>query len=175
MLPDQPTVTVADNPGPPQKRQKTIYPRGLASLDRDISPPTLGRRRSSNARSASTTITRSNVPTKIRFSDNHSTRGKNRLTNPCDFIDLTRDEPDHFDTTPSRVKPKPKQKQPESRPALPSEDSPRALPSPFQLTTIRDLPASENVDTIGIKDILGDVMIKEAWIFNYIIDLDWVM
>lgn len=47
--------------------------------------------------------------------------------------------------------------------------------SPFQLTRIADLPESENVDTVTIKDILGDVMIKGAWIFNYMFDLDWVM
>jgi tyrosyl-DNA phosphodiesterase 1 len=49
------------------------------------------------------------------------------------------------------------------------------LPSPFTLTRIEDLPESENVDTVGIKDILGDVMIREAWVFNFLVDLDWVM
>ncbi|RPB09609.1 phospholipase D/nuclease [Morchella conica CCBAS932] len=51
----------------------------------------------------------------------------------------------------------------------------KRLASPFQLTWIRDLPDSDNVDAISIHDILGDVMIKEAWIFNFLIDVDWVM
>ncbi|KAI5199363.1 hypothetical protein AUEXF2481DRAFT_682989 [Aureobasidium subglaciale EXF-2481] len=50
-----------------------------------------------------------------------------------------------------------------------------AQPSPFQLTEIRDLPASANVDTVTLSDILGDPMIKENWQFNFLIDIDFVM
>ncbi|KAJ9610126.1 hypothetical protein H2204_015460 [Knufia peltigerae] len=49
------------------------------------------------------------------------------------------------------------------------------IPSPFRLTSIRDLPASENNDTISLQDILGNPLIKEAWIFNYCFDVDWLM
>ena len=59
-----------------------------------------------------------------------------------------------------------------------SEDKKRGckiLPSPIQLTRIRDLPADHNVDTLGLKDILGDPMIKECWQFNYLFDLDFLM
>ncbi|KAG9688083.1 phospholipase D/nuclease, partial [Aureobasidium melanogenum] len=48
-------------------------------------------------------------------------------------------------------------------------------PSPFQLTRIRDLPASANVDTVTLSDILGDPMIKEQWQFNFFLDIDFIM
>lgn len=48
-------------------------------------------------------------------------------------------------------------------------------PSPFQLTKIRDLPASSNVDTVTLSDILGDPMIKEQWQFNFLHDIDFIM
>ena len=51
----------------------------------------------------------------------------------------------------------------------------KTLPSPIQLTRIRDLPADHNVDTVGLKDILGDPMIKECWQFNYLFNLDFLM
>lgn len=181
MLPDQPTATVVDNPGPPppkrQRKGDPVYSGGLASLDRKISPPALGTR-SSNAHSISTIVAEGGAFAEIDSSGGHGTKGgreNNRLINPCDFIDLTGEDSDNSGVTPSQANPNPKQKQPESRLSSPSENSIKALPSPIQLTSIRDLPASENVDTVGIKDILGDVMIKEAWIFNYLVDLDWVM
>jgi tyrosyl-DNA phosphodiesterase-1 len=51
----------------------------------------------------------------------------------------------------------------------------RKIPSPFQLTKIHDLPASSNVDAVGLKDILGDPLIAECWEFNYLHDLDFLM
>lgn len=51
----------------------------------------------------------------------------------------------------------------------------KILPSPIQLTRIRDLPADHNVDTLELKDILGDPMIKECWQFNYLFDLNFLM
>ncbi|TGO58128.1 hypothetical protein BCON_0058g00100 [Botryotinia convoluta] len=50
-----------------------------------------------------------------------------------------------------------------------------ALKSPFQLTTIRDLPASSNVDAVSLKDVLGDPLISECWEFNYLHNLDFLM
>ncbi|CAZ85776.1 unnamed protein product [Tuber melanosporum] len=47
--------------------------------------------------------------------------------------------------------------------------------SPFQLTRVDELPESENVDAVGIRDILRRGPLKEVWIFNYLFDLDWVM
>jgi tyrosyl-DNA phosphodiesterase-1 len=47
--------------------------------------------------------------------------------------------------------------------------------SPIQLTHIRDLPEGNNVDTIRLRDILGDPMIRECWQFNYLFDVDFLM
>lgn len=49
------------------------------------------------------------------------------------------------------------------------------IPSPVQLNSVEDLPNSLNVDTISLKDILGNPLIRECWIFNYLIDVDFVM
>lgn len=51
----------------------------------------------------------------------------------------------------------------------------KLLPSPVQLTCIRDLPPSSNVDTVGLREILGDPMIRECWQFNYLFDIDFLM
>lgn len=48
-------------------------------------------------------------------------------------------------------------------------------PSPVQLISVEDLPSSCNVDSISLKDILGDPLIEECWIFNYLFDVDFVM
>ena len=60
-----------------------------------------------------------------------------------------------------------------SKPTLKTEAN--VIPSPFQFTSIRDLPPKDNADTIGVRDILGEVMIKEAWIFNFLFNVDWIM
>ena len=57
----------------------------------------------------------------------------------------------------------------------PSCQKPKVMKSPFQLTWIRDLPESSNIDAVSIKDILGDPLIKECWEFNYMHDLDFLM
>ena len=48
-------------------------------------------------------------------------------------------------------------------------------PSPVQLNFVEDLPASSNVDCVSLGSILGDPMIKECWLFNYLFDMDFVM
>jgi tyrosyl-DNA phosphodiesterase 1 len=53
--------------------------------------------------------------------------------------------------------------------------SPKVMQSPFQLTWIRDLPESSNVDAVSLRDILGDPLIAECWEFNYLHDLDFLM
>lgn len=49
------------------------------------------------------------------------------------------------------------------------------IPSPVQLNFIEQLPASSNVDCVSLGSILGDPMIKECWLFNYLFDMDFVM
>lgn len=51
----------------------------------------------------------------------------------------------------------------------------RVVPSPVQLNFIDELPGRANVDTISLGSILGDVMIRECWLFNYLFDVDFVM
>src|SRR4051812_20437563 len=52
---------------------------------------------------------------------------------------------------------------------------PTVINSPFHLTSIQDLPPSSNVDTISLKDILGDPLISECWEFNYLHNVDFLM
>lgn len=54
---------------------------------------------------------------------------------------------------------------------------PRLIPSPIQLTHIQDFPANKgyNVDTVRLRDILGDPMIRECWQFNYLFDVDFLI
>ncbi|CAK7268138.1 hypothetical protein SEPCBS119000_002910 [Sporothrix epigloea] len=47
--------------------------------------------------------------------------------------------------------------------------------SPFQLTAIRDLPPSANVDALTIHDVFGDPRVVECWEFNFLHDLDFLM
>lgn len=54
-------------------------------------------------------------------------------------------------------------------------ESSQVAQSPFQLTRIRDLPPSSNVDAVSLKDILEDPLIAECWEFNYLHDLDFLM
>ncbi|KAL9134434.1 MAG: hypothetical protein Q9175_004376 [Cornicularia normoerica] len=49
------------------------------------------------------------------------------------------------------------------------------FPSPVQLNFVEHLPASSNVDCVSLGSILGDPMIKECWLFNYLFDIDFVM
>lgn len=53
--------------------------------------------------------------------------------------------------------------------------NPQIIRSPVQLTRIRDLPPEANVDTITLKDILGDPLIAECWEFNFLHDVDFLM
>ena len=51
----------------------------------------------------------------------------------------------------------------------------KVVPSPVQLNFIEELPAISNVNTISLGSILGDPLIKECWLFNYLFDMDFVM
>lgn len=54
-------------------------------------------------------------------------------------------------------------------------ESTKYVRAPVQLTRIEDLAPHENVDAVGLRDILGDPMIKECWNFNYLHDINFVM
>lgn len=51
----------------------------------------------------------------------------------------------------------------------------KIISSPFQLTSIKDLPPALNVDTVTLKGLLGDPLIKECWNFNYMHDIDFIL
>lgn len=55
--------------------------------------------------------------------------------------------------------------------------TPETICSPISLTHIRDLPGSSanNVETVQLRDLLGDPMIRECWQFNYLFDVDYLM
>ncbi|RDW90790.1 tyrosyl-DNA phosphodiesterase 1 [Aspergillus mulundensis] len=54
---------------------------------------------------------------------------------------------------------------------------PQIISSPIQLTHIRDFSDSlrNNDDTVKLRDILGDPLIRECWQFNYCFDVDFLM
>ncbi|PWY84680.1 putative tyrosyl-DNA phosphodiesterase [Aspergillus sclerotioniger CBS 115572] len=51
----------------------------------------------------------------------------------------------------------------------------KILPSPIQLTHIRDLPTTHNTSTLRLRDILSSPLIRECWQFNYLFDVDFLM
>lgn len=52
---------------------------------------------------------------------------------------------------------------------------PVAMPSPWQLTWIQDLPESDNKDAVTLRDLLGDPLISECWEFNFLHDIPFLM
>lgn len=63
----------------------------------------------------------------------------------------------------------------ESKASCSRESVCNSIPSPIQLNHVDGLPASSNIDTVKLSDILGGPMIKECWLFNYLFDIDFVM
>lgn len=51
----------------------------------------------------------------------------------------------------------------------------KMIPSPIQLNHVDGLPTKSNVDTLRLSDILGDPLVKECWLLNYLFDIDFVM
>ena len=47
--------------------------------------------------------------------------------------------------------------------------------SPVQLSQVEGLSSSNNVDTVMLRDILGDPLISDCWVFNYLFDVDFLM
>lgn len=52
---------------------------------------------------------------------------------------------------------------------------PELVQSPFSLNKIPNLPDDCNVDTVSLRDLIGDPLINECWFFDYLYDVDWVM
>lgn len=75
------------------------------------------------------------------------------------------------------VSPPPRSRPPRSRREREKVSSAKGelFKSPFQLTRIRDLPDKDNIDALGLKDLLGDPLIEECWEFNYLHDIDFLL
>ena len=50
-----------------------------------------------------------------------------------------------------------------------------AVASPLRLSHVEGLSSANNIDTLRLKDIIGDPLIKECWVFNYLFDMDFLM
>ncbi|KAH7072368.1 tyrosyl-DNA phosphodiesterase 1 [Paraphoma chrysanthemicola] len=83
-----------------------------------------------------------------------------------------------FDNVPEQEAPSaslfPEKKQKTSKDVQSNKSRPY-MPSPIQLTQIDDMGVHQNINTVSLKDILGDPMIKQCWNFNYLFDVDFVM
>jgi tyrosyl-DNA phosphodiesterase-1 len=143
---------------PPTKRRKlnadvatTEHKNNVSKgLDKPISPP-LSRRRSPE-RASEPTWSFDDVPKPTLASRPLATASK-------------REEP----PAPASI--------PDERPASEraSNEGPLIIPSPVQLTRIAGLGSHQNVDAVGLGDLLGDPLIKECWNFNFLFDIDFVM
>jgi tyrosyl-DNA phosphodiesterase-1 len=51
----------------------------------------------------------------------------------------------------------------------------KLYPSPLQLTRIRDLPPSHNVNAVLLHNLLGNPLIKECWQFNYLLSIPFIL
>lgn len=51
----------------------------------------------------------------------------------------------------------------------------RTIASPFKLLKTQGVSSDDNYNTVSLRDILGDPLIKQAWIFNFCFDVDWTM
>lgn len=51
----------------------------------------------------------------------------------------------------------------------------KTIKSPIRLTKIRDLPDSENLDTLSLDEILGDPSLGKMWQFNFMMSIPFVM
>ena len=52
---------------------------------------------------------------------------------------------------------------------------PKLIPSPFSLTTVESLPDSHNVSTVSLPSILSDPLLRQAWIFNYLHSIPFII
>lgn len=55
------------------------------------------------------------------------------------------------------------------------KNGPAVQKSPFQLIRAQGVPDRFNQDTVTLKDILGDPLIRECWNFNYMHDIDYIL
>ncbi|MCJ1400895.1 hypothetical protein MMC11_004106 [Xylographa trunciseda] len=49
------------------------------------------------------------------------------------------------------------------------------IPSPIHLTKVEGLSPALNADTVSLQDLVGNPLIRECWVFNYLFDVDFLM
>ena len=135
--------------------------RSLASFSRKISPPRVG----DDQLADPATFDDKNDPLSEFF------RSAAAAHAPREVVDLTVDKPDAKDITGTGFQ----RGLPQSSTAAATNCETQTWRSPFRLTRIRDLPESDNKDTVRLSEILGDVMLREVWLFNYMHNIPFVM
>jgi len=50
----------------------------------------------------------------------------------------------------------------------------QVIRSPIRLYSIKDLPDSENVDAISIREVLSPSTLTEIWSFNFMTEMSWL-
>lgn len=135
--------------------------RSLASFAREISPPRVRGHKSTDP----DTLDDENDPLKDFF------RSATAAQASQEVVDLTVNEPDAKDVTGAGFQ----GGQPQSSTSTATTSETQTWRSPFRLTRIRDLPESDNKDTVRLSEILGDVMLREVWLFNYMHNIPFVM
>lgn len=165
MRPDKRRRTSSEDGNDAPTEPSSTRIKSLNSLHRGVSPPQLSKHRASR---------------EIVTSEGKA-RPSRRLEQPHIVSDSHEVNANNIEPRQSREKSEhvPRQKQLKTENVSggvltrPMPES--AHRSPFKLTRIRDLPAESNIDTIGINDLLDDPLIKEAWLFDYLFDIDWLM
>ena len=145
---------MGDEPSP--KRQR------LNSVSEDAKELHLDSASSLSHENTTTLAIKTNVRTLTSLTEPISPPARKRAQKRT--IDLTNEERSTEDLPP--------------RPDLekrPFNDSTINIPPPIQLTRVEGLAQLNNVDTVSLKDIVGDPLIKESWVFNYLFDVDFLL
>ncbi|MCJ1434157.1 hypothetical protein MMC27_003524 [Xylographa pallens] len=51
----------------------------------------------------------------------------------------------------------------------------KLIPSPIHLTKVEGLSSALNIDTFSLQDLVGDPLIRECWVFNYLFDVEFLI
>ncbi|KAL5385615.1 hypothetical protein DPSP01_004728 [Paraphaeosphaeria sporulosa] len=151
------TSAESDHEGPPTKRRKL----DLDITDTGCTPPSISEE-AVTGEANTTSLQRPISPPPLR-SRHHTPRSP---TPPTSQLHLLVDE---------HVSESSRAPADETAEPLCSPTELKFVRLPFQLTRIRDLAPHQNADAVGLRDILGDPMIKECWNFNYLFSVDFVM
>lgn len=126
------------------------YRRNLKSLHKSVSPPPLRR-----GKMAIQNMPASDTLDRHEILDTPDT--------PIGVIDLTAS-----DDEPEKVTEQAKEQ-------APGSGGMSAVIAPLTLTSISGLPEAANRGSTTLHSLIGDPLVRELWVFNFLIDLDFVM